>query len=72
MNYFPPAFHFSHEHPKKREILKINNPPPHPSISVPPSRTQDHPTTLGRIQKLLSGGIQTLIQETQYNFSYSQ
>lgn len=34
MNYFPPAFHFSHEHPKKREILKINSPP----LPTPPSQ----------------------------------
>ena len=46
MNYFPPAFHFSHEHPKKREILKINNPaspPLHLSASLADPRPPYHP-----------------------------
>ena len=52
MNYFLPAFHFSHEHLKKREIQQPPSPPLHLSASLadprPPYQPRADPETIVR------------------------
>ena len=65
---FPTAFHFSFEH--RKEMWDEFLPPP-PATLVLLSQTEEttSPYHPGAIQKLLLGGIQTLIKKRQFFFS---
>ena len=63
---FPTAFHFSFEH--RKEMWDEFLPPPPPATLVLLSQTEEttSPYHPGAIQKLLLGGIQTLIKKRQF------